>query len=171
MLVATSVSVSAQQQFATAVARRLGMRATATIQASAINSTNGALANTSLRLRDARLGRIVENSLTDKFGAYTFKGLDPGNYIVEIVSNDQTAIAATNLINANAGETVAVVVRLPFKPSLFGTLLGQAVPGQGTASTTSGLNGIVPNLAQQLTQTIVQLIPAIVPVGPPASDQ
>jgi hypothetical protein len=171
LIVALPGPLSAQPQIATAAARRLATRATAAIQGSAVNSGNGALANTLVRVRDARLGRIVDQSLTDKLGAYTFKGLEPGNYVVEIVSNNQTTLAATNLISANAGETVHAIVRLPFKPSLLGAFLGQTAPAQGVTSASSGLSDIVPELVNQLPQTVVQAIPAIVPVGPPVSER
>ena len=36
-------------------------------------------------------------------GLYLFANLVPGNYMVEIVSKDQTAMASTQLISANAG--------------------------------------------------------------------
>jgi hypothetical protein len=159
LIFATPASMSAQQQIAAgATARRLAARATAVIQGSAVNWTNGVLANTSIRVRDARLGRIVNQSITDNVGAYTFKGLDPGNYIVEIISNNQTTLAATNLISANAGETVTAVVRLPFKPSLLGAAFGQASSAQG-------------GLVSELTQTAIKMVPAIVPAGDPATER
>lgn len=170
LVFATSSSVLAQQQIVSATARRLAARASAAIQGSAVNSTNGALANTLIRVRDARLGRIVNQSVTDKVGAYTFKGLDPGNYIVEIIGNNQTTLAATNLISANAGETVTAVVRLPFKPSLLGAVMGQASPAQG-ASASSGISGLIPELVNELPQTAIQVIPAVVPAGDPATER
>src|SRR5882672_9303 len=56
---------------------------TATIQGNALNSTNGILPNTLVRLRDARLGQIVDSQVSDKSGLFAFRGIDPGNYIVE----------------------------------------------------------------------------------------
>ena len=129
--------------------------------------------------RDARLGRIVNQSLTDKLGAYTFKGLDPGNYIVEIVSNNQTTLAATNLISANAGETVTAVVRLPFKPSLLAAILGQQSTvssaakdvGSISSSSTSNFGGVLTSLVEQLPATTGQAIPTLLPSGPPVTEQ
>jgi len=41
------------------------------------------MANTVIRLRDARLGRVVDTVTTDKFGAFEFRALDPGSYVAE----------------------------------------------------------------------------------------
>jgi hypothetical protein len=169
LLVGTPASLSAQQEIAAAAARRAAMRATAAIQGSAIDSSNGVLVNTLVRVRDARLGRIVDQSLTSKVGAYTFKGLEPGSYIVEIVSNKQTTIGTTSLISANAGQTVTAVVRLPFTPSLIGAILGQQAPA--TSAAAAGFGDLVPQIVQQLPQTIIQAVPAMVPAGPPVSEQ
>jgi hypothetical protein len=167
-VVATVVSASAQQPPGTAAGRRLALRASAAIQATAFTAVNGVLANTMVRLRDARLGRIVGQSLTDEKGACIFKGLDRGNYVVELVSNRQTTLAATPLISVNAGETVAAVVKMPFKPSLLGTLLGQEpspVAGASAfgSSETAGIS--------ELPQTVVQLVPTLVAVGAPVSER
>ena len=167
-VVATAASASAQQPPATADGRRLALRASAAIQATAFTAVNGVLANTMVRLRDARLGRIVGQSFTDEKGACIFKGLDRGSYVVELVSNKQTTLAATPLISVNAGETVAAVVKLPFKPSLIQTLLGQDTSSVASArafgsSETAGLS--------ELPQTIVQLVPTVVAVGAPVSER
>jgi protocatechuate 3,4-dioxygenase beta subunit len=79
-----------------------------------------------VRVRDLQAGGIVGSSLTDKLGAYSFKGLDPGNYVVEIVGADKAALAATNLISANAGQTVHTSVKLPFRPAILPNILGSS---------------------------------------------
>jgi hypothetical protein len=99
-----------------------------TIQGNALDSTNGALANTLVRLRDARLGRIIESQITDKSGLFEFKGVDPGSYIVEIMANDQSILAASQMLNVNAGEAISAVVKLPFRIPPFAGLLGNTTP-------------------------------------------
>src|SRR5947207_983294 len=49
------------------------------IQGSALNSLNGSLPNAIVRLRDARIGRIVDTQLSDKAGLFTFRSVDPGS--------------------------------------------------------------------------------------------
>src|SRR5712692_3800844 len=43
-----------------------------TIQGNALNSTNGALPNSPVRLRDARFGRVIDSQLTDRSGMFSF---------------------------------------------------------------------------------------------------
>ena len=175
-------SAGAQRQTATAVPQsqtrviplRPLLRANqlATIQGNASTSTNGMLPNSMVRLRDARYGRVVDTQFTDKTGAFVFKAVDPGNYIVEIVSSNQTTIAATQMLSANAGETVTAIVKLPIKPSLFASVLGQqggSAATPATASATTSVTEVVPTVVQQLPQTAVQSIPAVVGVGDPVS--
>lgn len=168
LVVATTASLSAQRPIPAATARRLALRTGAAIQTTAFNALNKVLAGTVIRLRDARLGRIVDQSLTDNQGNHTFKDLDRGNYIVELVSTTQTTLAATPLISVNAGETATAIVRLPLKPSVLGTLLGQQSSSVATAGAfgSSGSAG-----SSELPTTIVQLVPTVVAVGVPVSER
>jgi hypothetical protein len=112
-------------------ARFAGVRVAAfsTIVGNALDSTDGQLANVAVRLRDARFGRIIEGQYTDHSGIFAFKRVDPGSYIVEILANDETVLAASQLINVNAGETASTVVKLPFKkPPFSGMMMGTSSP-------------------------------------------
>ena len=96
------------------------------IQGNALSSSNGPLANSIVRLRDARLGRIMDSQVTDRSGLFAFRPVDPGNYVVELVSNDQTVMAASQVLSVNAGDTVSAVVRLPFRIPPFAGVFGAA---------------------------------------------
>ena len=177
VVVAVASSAAQQQQSAGVVPQLRGVRnsvtrpnSVATIQGSARTSTNTSLPNSMVRLRDARFGRIVTTTITDKTGGFAFPGLDPGNYIVELVGINQTPIAATQILSANAGETITAVVRLPLRPSMIASLLspsaGSSTPaGAGISSATDLMTGVV----EQLPVAAIQSIPAIVPVGDPVS--
>ena len=91
------------------------------------------MSNVVVRLRDARFGRIVDTQVTDKSGLFEFKAIDPGSYIVEIVANDQSILAASQLLNVNAGEAVSAVVKLPFRIPPFAGVLGSASTPSATA--------------------------------------
>jgi hypothetical protein len=79
-----------------------------------------------VRLRDARSGRIVDTQVTDRTGFVAYRGVDPGSYIVEIVGSDQTVLAASQILNVNAGETASGVVKLPFRTTLLASLFGHS---------------------------------------------
>jgi hypothetical protein len=117
------------------------------IQGNALSSTNGQLPNALVRLRDARFGKILGAQTTDRLGLFEFKGVEPGTYIVELVSSDQTILAASQLLSVNAGEAVSAVVKLPFKVSPFAGLLANS-------------NGSLLALTSQaLTSTILSVAP------------
>jgi hypothetical protein len=99
-----------------------------TIQGNALTSTNGALSNALVRLRDARIGRIIDSQISDTSGLFEFKAVDPGSYIVEIVGGDQTILAASQMLNVNAGEAISAVVKLPFRVPPFASVLGDTTP-------------------------------------------
>ena len=104
-----------------------GARANAltTIQGNALDSANHALPSGVVRLRDARLGRIVGTQVTDRSGLFTFRSVEPGSYIVEIMAADEsTVLAASQLINVNSGEVMSAVVKLPFRIPPFAGVLG-----------------------------------------------
>jgi hypothetical protein len=123
-----------------------GTRETAfsTIQGSALDSTSGILPDSRVRLRDARLGRIIGTQRTDKSGVFEFRGVDPGSYIVELLGPTDSVLAASQLINVNAGEAVSAVVKLPFRLPPLGGLLGhttaQAIAITSAAAATGVLN-------------------------------
>ena len=103
------------------------------IQGNAVSSSNGPLADTLVRLRDARFGRIVDTVMTDKQGMFAFRGVDPGNYVVEVMSPANNAVLASSpILNVGTGEAVSALVMLPFRIPPFAGWLGNA--GQTTAS-------------------------------------
>jgi hypothetical protein len=95
-----------------------------TIQGNALDSSNGQLANANVRLRDARFGRIVDTQYTDRSGLFAFKGLEPGSYIVELIANDESILAASQLLNVHGGEAILAVVKLPFRIPPFANVIG-----------------------------------------------
>jgi hypothetical protein len=107
-----------------------------TIQGNALNSTNGQLANATVRLRDARFGRILGSQVTDQSGLFTFQKVDPGTYIVEMMGNDETILAASQVLNVNAGEAVSAVVKLPFRIPPFANVIGTTAPNAASAVVT-----------------------------------
>ncbi len=154
-VLALGTGAVAQQQIAatdpvpapTRVATRVRAYST-TIQGNALTSTNGQLANTLVRLRDARYGRVVETQMTDKSGLFAFHDVEPGSYIVEIVSSDQSAVlAASEILNVDAGDVASAVVKLPFRLPPFGGVGGNAgVTTSGSAAaviTQAAIDGVL----------------------------
>jgi len=138
LVVAGSWSVAAQQQPLT-VGPRTAAKSTiprllpgthsgvlTNIQGNALDSTNGPMPDTLVRLRDARFGRVVDTQFTDKSGIFVFKAVEPGSYIVEMMGNDQTLLAASQILNVNAGDAISAVVKLPLRVTPFAGLMGSS---------------------------------------------
>jgi hypothetical protein len=137
---------AAPGQQAMAAARALsGARAETftMIQGNALTSANGALPDGIIRLRDARYGRIVDTTVTDKTGLFSFRGVDPGSYVVELIGADQRILAASQIININAGEAVSAIVKLPFRVPPFAGLLGHTTLSAVAVTTTAALSGVL----------------------------
>jgi uncharacterized protein (DUF2141 family) len=127
-----------------------------TIQGNALDSTNRKMVDAKMRLRDARFGHIVDTQLTDKSGIFTFSKLEPGSYIVEIMADDHSILAASELINVDGGQVVSTLVKLPFR-----------VPAAaGAAGATAKSNAWI-----IATQALASSIAAVVPTRPVSPNQ
>ena len=161
LLVAATSHVAAQQQGTTARAvtarpntgKILSSKpgALTTIQGNALDSKNGQLANVTVRLRDARFGRIVDTQYTDQSGMFVFKAVEPGSYIVEIIGNDEAILAASQLLNVHGGEAISAVVKLPFRVPPFANMMGTATTpaavGLALQAAATGITALVPTRA------------------------
>jgi hypothetical protein len=122
-----------------------GARASAftTIQGNALTATNAALPDATVRLRDVRIGRIAGVSTTDKAGLFSFHGVDPGSYVVELVGDDHTILAASQILYVDAGQTVSTLVKLPFRsPPLFG-IFGHTVASAAAVAAAAAASGVL----------------------------
>ena len=144
LLAASALHASAQSQV---VMPKLlpGTRSNvlSSIQGNAITSTNSQMGNVTVRLRDVRTGRIVETQVTDKTGAFAFKAVDPGNYIVEMMGTDRTVMAATQVMNVNAGQALSAVVKMPFKIPPFAGVLGNSTPSAAAVTSEAAASGVL----------------------------
>ena len=153
LCVAASSWSGAAQQSATVVTRpgaknvvprAAGTRSNAltVIQGNALNSANAPLPDTLVRLRDAHFGRVIETRLTDKSGMFEFKVVDPGTYIVELLGQDQRVLAASQILNVNAGDAVSAIVKLPSRTPFSGLLSSAIAPSAAMLATQAAATGI-----------------------------
>lgn len=132
------------------------LTASTMIHGNALDSTDRQLANVSVRLRDARFGRIVETQYTDRSGMFAFKALEPGTYIIEILAPDESILAASQLLTIDAGQSLLAVVKLPFRVPPFAGVMG-------TTSTRSAALLVLEAAASGIT--------ALVPTAPISPNQ
>lgn len=113
------------------------------IQGNALNSSNGALPNSLVRLRDARYGRIIGEQLTDKAGVFLFRRVDPGTYVVELIDEKHTVLAASELLMVNASESISAVVKLPFRVAPLGGVLGHTMQQALAVMSAAAASGVL----------------------------
>ena len=147
----TPATTSARAMPRSSIARTLpGARTSGftTIEGNALDSANGQLPNTIVRLRDARFGQIVGTELTDNSGMFTFRPVDPGSYIVEMMGNDSSVLAASEILSVNAGEVLLAIVKLPLQTSTFAGVLGaNSAPTAAALVTQAAASGVVAVIA------------------------
>ena len=131
------------------------------IQGNALTSTNAALTDATMRLRDARFGQIVETQRTDRAGLFTFPKVDPGIYIVEIIGLDQVSVlAASEVLTVGPGEAVSAVVKVPFNSQVIGIRgpLDRSTSSANVLTTQAASAGILATQAPG-TETCIPLNP------------
>jgi hypothetical protein len=114
-----------------------------TIRGTALTSTNGSLPGTTVRVRDARFGRIVDTQVTDSTGTFAFTGIEPGSYVVEVMGNDRTVVAASEIISVNARDIATAVVRLPFRVPPFAGVLGNSTSSAAAVTAEAIASGVL----------------------------
>ncbi len=114
----------------------------ATIEGSALSSQSAALPQTLVRLRDARIRRIVASQLTDEHGLFRFRPVDRGTYIVELMADSHTIVAASALVNVNASEVAQTTVRQPDDLSAVGQVASHRQAAVGAVTSAAALIGI-----------------------------
>ena len=95
-----------------------------------------------MRLRDARVGRIVVSQLTDDNGIFRFRPVDRGTYIVELMSDSHMVVAASALVNVNAGQVAQTTVRQPDDLSEVGPVASHRQAAASAVTSAAALIGI-----------------------------
>jgi len=122
-----------------------GARADASIAitGSALDAAEHPLSKFNVRLRDARNGHVVETLATDESGHFSFKSIEPGSYLVELLGGDQTVLAASELLNVNAGDAVTAIVRMPFQARQFSAVLGHTAMSALVVTAAAAASGVL----------------------------
>lgn len=112
------------------------------IEGHTLTAVSAPLPNATVRLRDVRSGRALETTSSDKTGMFVFRRLDPGSYVVELIARDQTILAASPLLNVNAGELVLTIVKLPLRLPAAG-ILSRTAPALLAVTAASAAAGVL----------------------------
>jgi hypothetical protein len=105
-----ALTFALQTSSTVAFATALAAQGTATLSGTARSSNGQPIEDCTAQLRDVVTGQLVGTTKCDRAGAFMFTGLNPGNYVVEIV-NAQGVVVGTSAVSAvAAGATVTMTV-------------------------------------------------------------
>lgn len=100
----------------------------ATIQGTARSAQGQNLPSYKVQLRSVDSGQLVGSTTSNSAGSFTFTGLNPGNYVVEIVNEAGTIVGTSAAISVAAGAAVSVTVT-----ATAAAIAGAAAGGISTA--------------------------------------
>jgi hypothetical protein len=94
-----------------------GLRAAArptvsTIQGNALSAEGAGLSLAPVQLRNVRTGHDVKREVADRTGLFEFAAVDPGSYVVELLSPERHVLATSEIVHVGAGDTVSTIVQL-----------------------------------------------------------
>lgn len=143
VVLALAAPLPANAQHAVPAIANARIDAATTIQGNAFTDANAPLVGGVVRLRDARTGRVIEKTVTDKAGLFAFRSLEPGSYVVELMGPDQSILGASGILNINAGETVSAIVKMPFHIPAYAGVLGHSVQSAAVVIATAAAAGVL----------------------------
>lgn len=98
-----------------------------------------------IRLRNVDTGRGVSRTLSDADGRFQFERVEPGAYVVELLSNEDKVLAIGDLFGVLAGGQATTLVRLSSKAPWFGGFFGNAAAAAISAASTLGVTAVGSN--------------------------
>lgn len=113
------------------------------VEGSALKADSTRFSGAMVRLRDARVGRIVRTLHADEDGLFKFRPIDRGSYVVELLADERTVLAASPLVSVNAGEVAQTVVREPAPLSDIDAIAGFAQAHAAAVQAAAAASGIL----------------------------
>lgn len=115
----------------------------------AADAAKNPLANHTVRLRNLATGEITSVTQSTTNGSFSFVGIDPGNFVIEIVNSASQVIATSSTVVVSAGTTAAITVTASAITSL-----AAASGATGLAALFSGTSLVVVTAAGLAAVTI-----------------
>jgi hypothetical protein len=85
-------------------------QAAAALNGTAQTAQGQSLANYTVQLRNLQTGQLAGSTTSNAAGSFSFSGLTPGNYVVEVVNPAGTIVGTSAATSVAAGATVTVGV-------------------------------------------------------------
>ncbi len=124
------------------------------VQGVARNAQQQTLANHTVQIRNVQTGQLAGTGTTSASGQFTFTGLNPGNYVVEIVNAAGQIVGATAPISVAAGTMATVAVTASAAGALAAAGgAGFGIFGLGSAASAAIIGGVAVGLTAGVVAT------------------
>jgi hypothetical protein len=108
---------------------------TGTITGTATSSTGQTLSNFAVHVRNLQTGALAGSTTSNGVGRFSFAGLNPGRYVVEVASQSGPIVGSSSPLDLTAGATVTLTVNTAAATgAAFGGSVAQAGGGGGGPS-------------------------------------
>jgi hypothetical protein len=128
---------------ATGMSRTVHVRS-GSIMGSAWKADNSPIPFAKLRLRNVVSGQIQAHTIADELGKFAFKLVEPGSYVVELVSEDGRILTVGHTFSVGPGEAAATFVRLGTKVPWFNGFFGNAAAIVASTAAAAGVTALAP---------------------------
>jgi hypothetical protein len=116
----------------------------ASIMGTAWKADNTPIPQAKVRLRDVGSGKTLAAAIANEAGQFTFSDIEPGSYIVELVSDKGRVLAVGHTLAVGAGETIVTFVRLGTKVPWFDGFFVNAAASVAAAAASMGVTAVAP---------------------------
>ena len=128
----------------TATTLRMEAAGSASIMGTAWKADNTPIPQAKVRLRDAGSGKPLAAAIANDAGQFTFGDIEPGSYIVELISDNGKVLAVGHTLAVGAGETIVTFVRLGTKVPWFEGFFVNAAASVAAAAASMGVTAVAP---------------------------
>ena len=101
-------------------------QATGTLNGVAQNAQGQTLPQYTVRLRNTQTGQLAGSQTSNATGQFSFVGLNPSDYVVEIVNSTGNIVGTSTAVTVGAGSTVTISVSASALAAAEGAAAGAA---------------------------------------------
>jgi hypothetical protein len=95
-----------------------------------------------IRLRNVETGRAAARTVADADGRFRFDSVEPGAYVVELLSPQGKVLAVGDLFGVAAGSQATTIVRMSSTAPWFTGFFGNAAAAAIAAASTLGVTAV-----------------------------
>jgi hypothetical protein len=138
-------TIPAQVSGSVSQLRPADARLTGRVSGVAWNADSTPIAGAKIRLRNLSTGTIEATGVATREGEFTFDGVTPAAYVIELVDDAGHVRAVGQRFHVEAGATVATFVRLPASKPRFAGFFSNAALAAIAVASAAGVTAIGSN--------------------------